>query len=243
MGNNHSKDNRRINTSTLGGRIESQRILVGMTQEDLASEVGCSSRTIGRYETIDDDSKLPKVAVLEKLAIALGVDVNWLLLGEDYVEEIPDKQPKTWWTEEEAMEVLGVSKDRLMQLKLVGTLEPRKTNPDRYLREDLLGYQRMKSRSVNPVLDPVIAVQREHYIETFDQRYYEDELLGYRHLWSEVRDLDEDERARRKADDMRREHLIAAIKKLHDAGITVQEGLTLGLISPVKPSGGDHASK
>ena len=80
-----SKSKRRfpLKRSAFGERFYHARRSRGLTRDDLAKEVGLSTRTIYRYETTTE----PQIKTLEKLALALNVSVNHLLSKS--VAELP----------------------------------------------------------------------------------------------------------------------------------------------------------
>lgn len=63
---------------TIGERIKSARRNSGLTQKGLAAQVGVPYQTIQYWE---NGRRNPKIDNLQKVADALGVDVNWLLRG------------------------------------------------------------------------------------------------------------------------------------------------------------------
>ena len=63
---------------TIGNRIREVRLKTKLTQKQLGDRSGIAEPTIRRYEL----GKLnPKIETLQKIADALGVDVNYLLHG------------------------------------------------------------------------------------------------------------------------------------------------------------------
>jgi transcriptional regulator with XRE-family HTH domain len=64
--------------ATVGDRIRQQRLELGLSQRQLASE-GVSYAYVSRIET---NSRRPSTAALRKLAPKLGVSVHWLETGE-----------------------------------------------------------------------------------------------------------------------------------------------------------------
>lgn len=72
---------------TLGERIKIRREALGMTLLQLAQKTGVSEATVQRYES--GEIKTPRHMRLISMAEALGVDVNYLLTGnEESVAEI-----------------------------------------------------------------------------------------------------------------------------------------------------------
>lgn len=77
---------------TLGNRIAGWRKAKGMSQEDLAEEVGVSSQAVSKWE---NDVSCPDISLLPKLAQLLGVTVDELLTGRsDGVKYLPEDQRK-----------------------------------------------------------------------------------------------------------------------------------------------------
>ena len=68
----------------IGAFIKSQRTELNMTQKDLAEKIGCTDKTISRWET---GKGMPDSSFLVPLAYILGVTVNELLTGEKIPEE------------------------------------------------------------------------------------------------------------------------------------------------------------
>ena len=68
--------------NTLGRNIATAREAAGYTQEDFASALGISGRTLRRYES---GEKQPDVATLRVIAMVVGVPSDWLLglMGDD----------------------------------------------------------------------------------------------------------------------------------------------------------------
>lgn len=64
-----------------GDRLKEMRGMLKLTQSQLAEKVGSSAAAFGQYEK---GEKIPGGKVLAGLA-RLGVNINWLLTGEDQV--------------------------------------------------------------------------------------------------------------------------------------------------------------
>lgn len=64
---------------TTGERIKAARKQVGMTQAELAQKLGISYVGVSQWE---NDLRNPKIETLQRIAAALGVDVNWLMNGQ-----------------------------------------------------------------------------------------------------------------------------------------------------------------
>lgn len=64
--------------SSLGGRIKSLLSQKGMTQKQLAQEVGCTEAAVSHYVKGD---RVPRSSVMSKIAIALGTTSDYLTEG------------------------------------------------------------------------------------------------------------------------------------------------------------------
>ncbi len=64
---------------TIGERLKQARLDAGLTQRQLGDACGIDSANIRKYET---NRQNPKHETLEKIAAALGVDINWLRNGQ-----------------------------------------------------------------------------------------------------------------------------------------------------------------
>ncbi len=71
----------------IGNKISSLRKEKGMNREDFGKIVGTSAAVIGRYER---DEITPSVEMAKKMADALGVSLDYLTGGTDFV--IQDKK-------------------------------------------------------------------------------------------------------------------------------------------------------
>ena len=65
-------------SKSIGKNIKQFRTAKGISQEDLASDLFVTRQTISNYET---GRSFPDVDMLQKIAIALDVDLLWLLYG------------------------------------------------------------------------------------------------------------------------------------------------------------------
>lgn len=75
---------------TVGARIKSARMARGLTQSDLAAEVGVSRSAVAQWET----ERAGQVrGNLTRIASVLGVTVGYLLYGED--APAPEPGPET----------------------------------------------------------------------------------------------------------------------------------------------------
>ena len=77
---------------TIGNRITKFRKAKGMTQEELANQLGVSSQAVSKWE---NDISCPDISLLPKLCRALGITVDELLTGKnDEVKMMPAEQRK-----------------------------------------------------------------------------------------------------------------------------------------------------
>lgn len=67
------------NQSTIGERIRLRRSVLGITQRELANQVGVSMAAVSLWEKGNTD---PGAAKLELLAKSLGCPTEWLLSGD-----------------------------------------------------------------------------------------------------------------------------------------------------------------
>lgn len=63
---------------TIGQRIQLARKESKLSQKELGEKLGVSGSMVGQYES---DLRNPKLVTLQRIADALGVDVNWLCTG------------------------------------------------------------------------------------------------------------------------------------------------------------------
>ena len=77
---------------TIGNRIAKFRKAKGMTQEDLANQLGVSSQAVSKWE---NDASCPDISLLPQLGRVLGVTTDELLTGKnDEVKLVPAEQRK-----------------------------------------------------------------------------------------------------------------------------------------------------
>ena len=76
---------------TLGQRLKEARARRIITQMDLAHKTGVGLRTIRQIEQTDFE---PRIATARKLALALGVRVEWLVFGMDPMTETVESEEK-----------------------------------------------------------------------------------------------------------------------------------------------------
>jgi transcriptional regulator with XRE-family HTH domain len=80
-----NSDTVRPQMATIGDRIRRQRLELGLSQRELASE-GVTYAYISRIES---NARQPSIKALRKLAPKLGVTVHWLETGkEDPAEQL-----------------------------------------------------------------------------------------------------------------------------------------------------------
>ena len=79
---------------TIGNRIAKFRKAKGMTQEDLANQLGVSSQAVSKWE---NDASCPDISLLPQLSKVLGVTADELLTGKnDEVKLVPAEQRSPW---------------------------------------------------------------------------------------------------------------------------------------------------
>lgn len=77
---------------TIGNRIAKFRKAKGMTQEDLANQLGVSSQAVSKWE---NDASCPDISLLPQLSKVLGVTTDELLTGKnDEVKMVPAEHRK-----------------------------------------------------------------------------------------------------------------------------------------------------
>lgn len=64
---------------TIGSRISKYRKAKGMTQEDLAAQMGVSSQAVSKWE---NDASCPDISLLPQLCRILGITTDELLTGK-----------------------------------------------------------------------------------------------------------------------------------------------------------------
>lgn len=75
------------NNTTLGYNLRAWRKDAGLTQEDLAAQVGVSFQAVSKWE---NDNSLPDVLMLQSLAGVFGTSMDELLSGGPKSSEFPD---------------------------------------------------------------------------------------------------------------------------------------------------------
>lgn len=74
-------------TATFGDRLAAARDQAGLSQRDLADQLGVKMATIIAWE---DDRKEPRANRLSMLSGLLGVSLTWLMTGEGEGPDAPD---------------------------------------------------------------------------------------------------------------------------------------------------------
>lgn len=75
-----------MNRTEVGKRLRLYRIQEGIKQKDVAEKLGITAATLCNYEKgLYIDEKTAR-----QIAHTLGIDVNWLLYGEEEPEQQPD---------------------------------------------------------------------------------------------------------------------------------------------------------
>ena len=109
---------KKIDNSTMGGRIKDQRLKMGMTQEELAEKMFTTKMTISHYENNLTDIK---GSVIVELAGLLETTTGYLLNGEVVIVGMYEQMKEI----REAFMRLGNDKIRqiaLEQMKVLATL-------------------------------------------------------------------------------------------------------------------------
>ena len=78
---------------TLGARIAELRKEKGLTQEELAKQLGISSQAVSKWEK---DISCPDIMILPSLAKILGVSIENLLTGEAETTYVPEEKRKSF---------------------------------------------------------------------------------------------------------------------------------------------------
>lgn len=78
---------------TIGNRIAKFRKAKGLTQEELANQLGVSSQAVSKWE---NDASCPDISLLPQLCKVLGISTDELLTGKnDEVKMVPVEQRKS----------------------------------------------------------------------------------------------------------------------------------------------------
>lgn len=89
---------------SIGNRIKQARLVLGMSQEELAKSVGVTKGAIGNYET---DVSRPKEQILVALMKVLNIDANYIY--QDYIQStnLPAKKNDIDFSEHEKSLILA----------------------------------------------------------------------------------------------------------------------------------------
>jgi transcriptional regulator with XRE-family HTH domain len=100
-----------MNQEKLGLLIRKKRVEKGLTQEQLASHLGVSPKTISRWER---SLNIPDVSMLESLSLELGISVKDLIVGEETVVQDIDPSILTilYMQKEEIFKITKKKKNR-----------------------------------------------------------------------------------------------------------------------------------
>ena len=77
-----SKMTKKIDNTTIGGRIKKRRNDLGLSQEELAEKLFTSKQMISAYENNKTELKLQ---IVKELAVALGTTTSFLIDGNEAV--------------------------------------------------------------------------------------------------------------------------------------------------------------
>lgn len=78
---------------SIGSRIAKYRKAKGMTQEELANQLGVSSQAVSKWE---NDASCPDISLLPQLCQTLGISTDALLMGKtNEVRLLPVEQRKS----------------------------------------------------------------------------------------------------------------------------------------------------
>lgn len=79
---------RNVQPSRLGAVIAAKRKMMGLSQRQLADQIGLNNATISKLEK--DPSLEPDIRTIRLLAEALGLDYNYLLSLNETIDDDPD---------------------------------------------------------------------------------------------------------------------------------------------------------
>lgn len=89
---------KKIDTTTIGGRIKKRRNDLGLSQEDLAEKLFTSKQMISSYE--NNKTEL-KVQIVKELAVALDTTSSFLIDGYEAVTYKEETVELQWHTVEQ----------------------------------------------------------------------------------------------------------------------------------------------
>ena len=78
---------------SIGSRVAKYRKEKGMTQEELAKQLGISSQAVSKWEK---DTSCPDIMLLPLLAKILGVSIETLLTGDPETKYVPEEKRKSF---------------------------------------------------------------------------------------------------------------------------------------------------
>ena len=118
----------------IGDRLKILRKAKGLSQKELAQEVGTSQ---GYICALEQNKKIPGGEILISLKNFLGVDLNWLLTGEDVQVNTPQEpvgrvmklidQMLTGMSEDALRDVLKYTEEKKLLTELLAGQKPRRT--------------------------------------------------------------------------------------------------------------------
>ncbi|MBR2431957.1 MAG: helix-turn-helix transcriptional regulator [Clostridia bacterium] len=76
---------------TRGQRIQKLRSDNSLSQEAFASVLGVSRQSVSKWES---DKAFPDVDKLELMCKSFGVSCDWIITGQEILEEAPPEEPK-----------------------------------------------------------------------------------------------------------------------------------------------------
>ena len=72
-----------LSNKEIGARMESRRLQLGLTMDDVAMKIGVAKSTVQRYEK--GQIQRLKLPIIEAMAKALGVTADWLIGNEEII--------------------------------------------------------------------------------------------------------------------------------------------------------------
>ena len=135
---------------TFGEKVRNERNRLGLSQDELAEQIGVSRRVISSYE--NDRSRPRGTEKYQKLADALGVNINYLLSEDEaFIANVEDnyghrgaKQAKELLAEvtglfaggEMADEDMREMVDAIQEAYLIAKKNNKKYTPKKYRKEE-----------------------------------------------------------------------------------------------------------
>ncbi|CUK15869.1 transcriptional repressor DicA [Shimia thalassica] len=109
--------------ATLGDRVVAAREAMGMTQKDLARQLGVKLKTVQGWE---DDRTEPRANKAQMMSGVLGVSLSWLLSGEGAGVPEPVETPELGTDLSSALRDIRKLKVELSQsVRQLGAIEKR----------------------------------------------------------------------------------------------------------------------